>query len=471
MSGRAYASRVAVGLAIAIAGSLAASSCGSTRGRLRIDAGLPASCSLNQGETRSGGDFRIAIPDTLHAFVDPFPGNDSEALLYRQLYEGLTLLGCDGTPLPALAESWSSDRGGSRWRFRLRDGACFWDGSPVQAADVIAAWLWAARRAGGDGRLFPDPLLSPLAQRVGLFDSLTIEIRPALPCADLPRRLAAPGYAVSAERPLLRWRIGTGPFRPRALHLPAEANVVCTPNLKHPSPPGAASLTFESGGGGRHDRMGSGADAILLRDPGSLRYYERREELRIVPLAWDRLYLLERAPGAPPSPGWLESLRGDLLAGDLLQGQARPVELDDLELFLPFQRGAFESRAGRALSAIYFLAGDPVARDLALRIAALLPGAAVLGGPDGWGVDCVALGRAELYERLDAILAGEEDAAALLHVDLGGSPARRLAQGSLTPVALTRPVLVALEDLGGCALDGWGGLHLRGLAHLAEEMP
>ncbi len=120
-----------------------------------------------------------------------------------------------------------------------------------------------------------------------------MEIRPAEPCRDLPQLLAAPGYAVSAGRPRLHWRIGTGPFRPGGLHLEPGELISCRPNVKHPDPPTCEQLLFSRDPQtDRFDRLMAGADAFLLRDPSSLRYYTRLEDLRILPLAWDRLYFL-----------------------------------------------------------------------------------------------------------------------------------------------------------------------------------
>src|ERR1700674_528219 len=52
------------------------------------------------------------------------------------LYNGL--LGRDerGEPVPELAESWQVEQGGTAYRFRLRDGVKWHDGTPFTASDV-----------------------------------------------------------------------------------------------------------------------------------------------------------------------------------------------------------------------------------------------------------------------------------------------------------------------------------------------
>ncbi len=69
------------------------------------------------------------------------------------------------------------------------------------------------------------------------------------------------------------------------------------------------------------------------------------------------------------------------------------------------------------------------------------------------------------------MLAGAESSALLQFVELGASPGVRLGMGSIIPLAVTRAQFVTLIDLGGCAIDGWGGLHLGTLARLREETP
>ena len=63
-----------------------------------------------------------------------------------QVYEGLTLLDADLSLRPALATSWAL-AGPATWRFELRRGVRFHDGSPLTAADVA----FSLDRARGEG--------------------------------------------------------------------------------------------------------------------------------------------------------------------------------------------------------------------------------------------------------------------------------------------------------------------------------
>ena len=61
-----------------------------------------------------------------------------------QLFAGLVRTGKDG-PIPYLAESWEIDSQAKRFRFHLRKGATFHDGTPITANDVAFS-IRAAQR-------------------------------------------------------------------------------------------------------------------------------------------------------------------------------------------------------------------------------------------------------------------------------------------------------------------------------------
>ena len=66
----------------------------------------------------------------------------NEAELFTALYEGLfSYHPLTMQPVPALAESWKLSDDKKQWTFTLREGAHYWNGDPVRAADFRAAWL------------------------------------------------------------------------------------------------------------------------------------------------------------------------------------------------------------------------------------------------------------------------------------------------------------------------------------------
>lgn len=122
---------------------------------------LPAAAGLPQMAARAE-TLRIGVAEA-PGTLDPFASDRvADANGWRLLYEGLTRLGPDGDPQPALAASWEwqgsgelqgsgepqgpgerQDPGESRepgrWVFHLRPGAEFHDGTPVTAALVLRA--------------------------------------------------------------------------------------------------------------------------------------------------------------------------------------------------------------------------------------------------------------------------------------------------------------------------------------------
>jgi peptide/nickel transport system substrate-binding protein len=86
-----------------------------------------------------GAILQIAL-EAEPATLDPFVAADGATLrLLADVYEGLLCPG-DGPsapPVPCLATAYTVADGGRRWRFTLRDGVRFHDGTPVTAADVV----------------------------------------------------------------------------------------------------------------------------------------------------------------------------------------------------------------------------------------------------------------------------------------------------------------------------------------------
>jgi len=65
--------------------------------------------------------------------------HSSGGFILRLMLDGLTQLGADGTPQPALAVSWKSENNDHRWEFQLRPGVQFQNGLPLTADRVVAS--------------------------------------------------------------------------------------------------------------------------------------------------------------------------------------------------------------------------------------------------------------------------------------------------------------------------------------------
>ena len=150
--------------------------------------GFPAT---SPAETRPhyGGTLAVEIHDAI-TFADP---GDWPPSLIPLVYDGLVRLDAQGRPGPALAVAWQHDPENKRWEFRLRPGAKFHDGSPVNAAAVAACLQLGAHAAiSGEGS--------------------TVAIQEEMPAPDLPAALADARFVI-LRRGADGVTSGTGPFR------------------------------------------------------------------------------------------------------------------------------------------------------------------------------------------------------------------------------------------------------------------
>jgi ABC-type transport system substrate-binding protein len=98
--------------------------------------GLAAAClvvpqpSMAQPELTYLEGVEMSAMDPMRSYSNP-----DGAVLYL-LYEGLTWMDTTGAIRPMLATSWSVSQNGLTWRFNLRSGARFSDGTPVTGKDA-----------------------------------------------------------------------------------------------------------------------------------------------------------------------------------------------------------------------------------------------------------------------------------------------------------------------------------------------
>jgi len=171
----------------------------------------------------SGRVLHLAVEEPLT--LDPGRiSDDVSAFIAAQLFEGLVRVDADYNVLPAVAARWKVADRGRRYTFRLREGLCWSDGSPLTARDFEFAWRRNLRldpptklsyllyvvenaRAFGESRIDD-------ADRVGVkaLDDLTLEIRLEEPIAYLPQLLAHPiAYPLPRRAALESQRSWTDP--------------------------------------------------------------------------------------------------------------------------------------------------------------------------------------------------------------------------------------------------------------------
>ncbi|WP_146586040.1 ABC transporter substrate-binding protein [Puniceibacterium confluentis] len=157
-------------------------------------------------------DVIIALNEELEV-VEPCMASQSNIgrVLLQNISETMTELNTDnGNLMPRLAESWE-DVGGGTWRFHLRDGVTFSDGSTLDAGDIkhsVERTLSPDLTCEIGAKYFGGMTITPT-----VVDDLTIDITsdPAQPILPL---LLSTLTVVPAETPIefTREPVGTGPY-------------------------------------------------------------------------------------------------------------------------------------------------------------------------------------------------------------------------------------------------------------------
>lgn len=381
----------------------------------------------------------------------PVPQNDSERLLFRQVYDTLVRVDCESRVQPALAAAWQQDAAGA-WIVTLRQNARFSDGTAVTAREIITSWT------RGGTSLSPDVARVVRTATVLNDRSLSMvlqEEHPGLGPLTGIGRLADPALAVARTTPDAAWPLGTRGFTIEGgTASPARGRTTITllPTALLPTPvPTQVPTDAVTGaerrairfvvlptGDGR-DLLDQGVDLLVTREPAALTYAATLAQYDSIPLPWSRSYVfLSRASG--PATALPQPLR-QKLADDAVPGEAQGSTYDVPSAWdscaadatppatLPTLPASAQPRSGATPSRrIVHDQSDPVARALAERI--------------------VVLASTRLAEDAPII-------AALLQGDRSRTLQTAALPAAVLPSALMRGddagYVIALERFNGCA--------------------
>jgi len=164
-----------------------------------------------------GGTLTYASGDAEPTCLDPHVGgNYPQALLATQYIEELVGLD-DGEPTPELATKWSTSDDGKTLTFTLRDDVTFTDGTPFDAAAVVAniEHVQDPATASSTGYL----ALQSIAKATATNDR-TVTLSLSRPDAALLESFSQPWVGMESPKALQRKQatncespVGTGPFR------------------------------------------------------------------------------------------------------------------------------------------------------------------------------------------------------------------------------------------------------------------
>jgi hypothetical protein len=307
----------------------------------------------------------VAVSNPVNPSNAPHPSNDSERLVFRQLYETLVRTDCHGRVSPGLAASWQRDPNGRTWIVTVRENARFSDGTPVTAAEVQASWTDGT---GGELR----PPVSGLVQSVVVIGDRALAIVLRSQRVDVPLALAHPDLAIAKSVADSQWPLGTRSSRVATEAHPAAARAATVITVDRDNLP---AIRFFVAAGDTRDLLDQGVDLLVTRDPATLEYAATLPQFRSVPLAWQRTRVL-LAPGRSRSAASLSEDARHVLADDAVRGEARGARgpfwwqtMTDCEVTLSPSRDH-----STPIPRIVYDASDGAARDLAERFVGLVRG-------------------------------------------------------------------------------------------------
>jgi peptide/nickel transport system substrate-binding protein len=174
------------------------------RVRLLVAAALVAGGCTSQPAPRD--TLVVAYASGPVSFTPNTANEEITLSVLGNVYEALVEFDAKLAAAPLLAESWHTEND-LTWVFRLREGARFHDGSPVEAADVVRSLEWARSAPESKRR-------AELAEisAVTALDARTVSLRTTESFGGLPHRLGA--IMISKPGPDPQGPpLGTGPYR------------------------------------------------------------------------------------------------------------------------------------------------------------------------------------------------------------------------------------------------------------------
>jgi hypothetical protein len=324
--------------------------------------GASTSCTVLASGGAGVDSLVVVTPFSIDATRVVRAENAAERFAFAQSYETLIDVDCTGRAYAGLAKLWTTDETKTRVTLALRDDARFWNGDPVLARDVIAAWRTTGASESEAGRL-----ARRLAEATTIVDDHTLIVS----LSDTALRILADrALFVYRGAPGSTWPEGSGPYRAGE---PTAGVVALVPARATPAP----RLVIRSRpGADARDAIDAGADLLLFADLTAVRYAAARSDLAAVPLPWTRTYVLA---GRNVATEW-GLAAGDSaapfrasLARDAVRAEARGADpigwWNDAGCQQRDSAGGSRSTAGRRR--VVYRADDHIARAIVERLVAL----------------------------------------------------------------------------------------------------
>ena len=218
------------GFSATVAGQLLAA-CGSSGSSSSSPSAAASGSALPAVVT--GGTLKAVIPPPLKT-LDPVTIYDQGGIvLVYQIAEYLIDLSNTNALKPKLALTWTPNQKGDVWTFVLRQGVTFNDGSPFEAADVVASIERVINPKSGSGALAAlAGILSPGGTKAT--DTHTVVFNLDKPFADFPYLVSSSSYntAILPRNYAGNFQakpVGTGPWMMQSYATNQHANLVKNP--------------------------------------------------------------------------------------------------------------------------------------------------------------------------------------------------------------------------------------------------
>ena len=238
-------------------------------------------------------------------------------------------LDCRGSARPGLATSWSHDASGRTWTITLRENARGFDGLPLTADRIAAAW--SERGLVGT---------SGLVDSVVVLDDRTLAVTLGQIRDSVPSILADPAFSL--------------PVAPEQRR---------------------AGVKFEGlAGEDPRDALDRGTDILVTRNPAVVEYVAGQPEFVSFSLPWTRTYvLLEPGNRTDSLAHTLGDPQVQRSLADAARVDARPAEPPFWWSEVSVCTGHIAAESRHRSSRVVYAEGDDVARRLAERVVALTP--------------------------------------------------------------------------------------------------
>ena len=146
--------------------------------------------------------------------LDPTAGAAQaiDAVVYQNIFQGLTRIDASGTVQPSLAEGWEISDDGLTYTFHLKQGVKFHDGSDFEASDVVFSW----DRARAETSENAQKQLFAAIDKVEAKDPITVVVTLKQPQGDFLYNMGWGDAVIVAPESADGTKtdpVGTGPYR------------------------------------------------------------------------------------------------------------------------------------------------------------------------------------------------------------------------------------------------------------------